>query len=41
MFRTDWPILRVRHQPFEIERSKISFLRGRGKSIINEIKRIE
>ena len=41
MFRTDWLILRVTHQPFEIESSKISFLRGRGTSIINEIKRIE
>ena len=41
MFRTDWLILRVTHQPFEIELSKISFLRGAGTSIINEMKRIE
>ena len=33
--------LRVMHQPFEIEWSKISFLRGRGTSIIIIIKRIE
>ena len=41
MFRTDWLVLRVTHQHFEIECSKIPFLRGRGTSIINEIKRIE
>ena len=41
MFRTDWIILHVTHQPFETELSKIAFLKGRGTSIINEIKRIE
>ena len=39
MFWTDWLILRVTHQPLELERSKISFLTGRGTSKINKIKR--
>ena len=41
MIRTDWLILLITHRNIEIEGSKISFLKGRGTSIINEIKLIK
>ena len=38
MFQTDWLVLCVTHQPFEIKMIQQTLLRGCGTSIINELK---